>query len=123
MGVVFVDLKKAFDTVDHDILLQKLAPYGIQDHELEWFKSYLSNRSQFTRGNGIDTEVENISIGVPQGSCLGPLLFLIYIDDLPKFVKNPSVYMYADDRSLSFKADNISRLGEALNKDLEALGN
>ena len=123
VGVVFVDLKKAFDTVDHDILLQKLALYGIQHHELEWFKSYLSNRSQFTRVNGIDSEVENINIGVPQGSCLGPLLFLIYINDLPKFVKNASVYMYADDTSLSFKADNISRLSEALTEDLEALDN
>ena len=91
--VVFVDLKNAFDTVDHDILLQKLVLYGMQDHELEWFKSYLSNRSQFTRVNGIDSEVKNIYLGVPQGSCLGPLLFLIYINDLPKFVKNASVCM------------------------------
>ena len=110
-------------TLDHDILLQKLALYGIQDHELECFKLYLSNRSQFTRINGIDSEVENINIGVPQGSCLGPFLFLIYINDLPKFVKNASVYMYAGDNSLSFKADNISRLREALNEDLEALDN
>ena len=123
MGVVFVDLKKAFDTVDHHILLQKLALYGIQDNELEWFKSYLSNRSQFTRVNGIDSELENINIAVPQDSCLGPLLFLIYINELPKFVKNASVYMFADDISLSVKADNISRLSEVLNEDLEALDN
>ena len=89
MGVVSVDLKKAFDAVDHDILLQKLAQYGIQDHELEWFKSYLSNQSQFTSVNGIDSEVENINTGVLQGSYLGPLLFLIYVNDVPKFVKTP----------------------------------
>ena len=118
---MFVDLKKAFNTVDHDILLQKLALYGIQDHELEWFKSYLSNRSQFTRVNGIDSEIQNIE--VRQGSCLDPLLFLICINDLPKFVQKASVYMYADDTSLSFKADNISRLSEALNEDIETLDN
>ena len=105
VGVVFVDLKKAFDTIP----LQKLELYGIQDPVLKWFQSYLSNRSQFTRVNGIDSEVENINVAVPQGSCLGPLLFLIYINDLPKFVKNASVYMYADDTGLTFKGDNISR--------------
>ena len=97
VGVIFVDLKKAFDTVDHKILVQKLAHYGIHSSELMWFKSYLSNRSQFTRVNGVDSKVQNIDIGVPQGSCLGPLLFLLYINDLPKITNNAKVYMYADD--------------------------
>ena len=96
MGVVFVDLKKAFDTVYHKTLLQKLSHYGIQAQELIWFKLYLSDRCQFTRVNGINSEIENISVGAPQGSCLGPLLSLIYINDLPNIVSNASVYMYAD---------------------------
>ena len=91
---------KDFDCND-DIHKKKMYSITNTDHfsQLEWFKSYLSNRSQFTRVNGIDSEVENINIGVPQGSCLGPLLFLIYINDLPKFVRNASVYTYADDTS------------------------
>ena len=82
-GVAFVDLKKVFDKVDHDILLQKLPPYGIQGRALVWFKYYLSNRSQFTRINGYDSNVQSIGLGVLQGSCLGPLLFSIYINDSP----------------------------------------
>ena len=120
-GVVFVDLKKAFDTVDHGILLQKLAHYGVQGHELEWFKSYLSKRTQFTRVNGCDSRVQSISLGVPQGSCLGPLLFSIYINDLPMVIDNAKVYMYADDTCISFQADSVAKLNEGLNKDLEAL--
>ena len=78
VGLVFIDLKKAFDTVDHDILCKKLEFYGVQQRELSWFRSYLSNRKEFCRVNGVDSDVGEIEVGVPQGSCLGPLLFLIY---------------------------------------------
>ena len=88
VGVIFVDSKKAFDTVNHQIRIQKLGNYGIRSSELVWFKSYLSNRSQFTRVNRVDSKVQNVGIGVPQGSCLGPLLFLLYINDLPKTINN-----------------------------------
>ena len=66
VGLVFIDLKKAFDTVNHDILCQKLNSYGIQQRELLWFQSYLSNREQFCRVNGIDSEINSINIGIPQ---------------------------------------------------------
>ena len=115
VGVIFVDLKKTFDTVDHKILVQKLAHYGIHSSELMWFKSYLSNRSQFTRVNGVDSKVQNLDIGVPQGLCLGPLLFLLYINDLPKITNNAKVYMYADDTSLSLQNHSMSQLNRALN--------
>ena len=121
VGTVFVDLKKAFDTVDHNILLQKLYHYGVQDLDLKWFESYLSNRKQFTRIDGVDSSIQNINIGVPQGSCLGPLLFLIYINDLPYSVKNAKVSMYTDDTSLAFQSDRTSQLTEALNDDLKNL--
>ena len=79
-ATVFIDLKKAFDTVDHDILLQKLEKYGVIGLEHTWFSSYLKNRRQLCRVNGVASNMEEIKCGVPQGSCLGPLLFLIYIN-------------------------------------------
>ena len=99
VGLVFIDLKKDFDTVDHEILCQKLVHYGIQQRELAWFR-YLCNRKQFCRVNGISSKTECIGVGVPQGSCLGPLLFLIHINDLPQAVQNSAVSMYADTTSL-----------------------
>ena len=101
-GIVLIDLKKAFDTVDHAILCQKLELYGLQRNELLWFKSYLFIRKQFCRIRGFDSG--NIDVGVPQGSCLWPLLFLIYLNDFPKVVNASTVSMYADDTSLTFQS-------------------
>ena len=119
--LVFIDLKKAFDTVDHDILCKKLKLYGVQQRELSWFRSYLSNRKQFCRVNGVDSNVAEIEVGVPQGSCLGPLLFLIYINDLPQAVQDSSVTMYADDTSLCHQSHDLTQLNEAINSDLKKL--
>ena len=76
---IFIDLQKAFDTVDHEILLKKLEYYGIKGVANKWFNSYLSNRHQFVTINGFDSSKSTMKFGVPQGSVLGPLLFLIYI--------------------------------------------
>ena len=121
VGLVFIDLKKAFDTVNHDILCQKLNCYGIHQRELLWFQSYLSNREQFCRVNGIDSEINSINIGIPQGSCLGPLLFIIYINDLPQAVLNSSVSTYTYDTNLCYQLLDINRLNEVVNNDLEKL--
>ena len=87
-GNVFIDLKKAFDTVDHSTLLRKLCYYGIQGKSLSWFESYLANRRQQCYVNGVLSNEGHVNCGVPQGSILGPLLFLIYVNDFPNYLQH-----------------------------------
>ena len=100
--MIFIDLKKAFDTVDHGILLDKMKFYGICGLKHDWYRSYLNNRKQFCKVNGVLSDIEDIDVGVPQGSCLGPLLFLLCINDLPFALKKAETNMYADDTMISF---------------------
>ena len=97
---VYMDLSKAFDTLDHEILLYKLNRYGVKNNELAWFRSYLTGRTQFVDIDGIKSENLNISTGVPQGSILGPLLFLLYMNDIPNCSKLFKFILYTDDTSL-----------------------
>ena len=120
-GLISIDLKKAFDTFDHEVHCQKLEHYGVVGKELSWFKSYLSNRKQYFRINGVDSSINEINVGVPQGSSLGPLLFLVYINDLPCIVKNSKVSMYADDTSIYHSSKDIMQLNTALNEELQRL--
>ena len=120
-AMIFIDLKKAFDTVDHDILLAKLRKYGIENVELTWFTSYLTNRKQFCKVNGVCSKTEDIRCGVPHGSCLGPLLFLIYINDLPFSLKKGNVTMYADDTTISYSSTSLEDINQTLNSELNHL--
>ena len=97
---IFIDLQKAFDTVNHRILLSKLEHYGILGCALAWFRSYLSDRKQYVSVNGSNSNLLSITCGVPQGSVLGPLLFLIYINDLPNASKKLTFYLFADDTNI-----------------------
>ena len=118
---IFIDLQKAFDTVNHKILTSKLNHYGIRGTANEWFKSYLNNRSQYVSIQGFDSDIETIKHGVPQGSVLGPLLFLIYINDLNKAIKHSSVYHFADDTNLLNINSNPRHMQKQINLDLKFL--
>ena len=92
--------KKAFDTINHKILLIKLERYGIRGYALEWIRSYLSSRYQRVELNGVSSEWQKLTCGVPQGSILGPLLFIIYINDLPKVCQKVEIILFADDTNI-----------------------
>ena len=120
---VFVDLKKAFDTVDHEILLKKLSHYGIRGIANEWFCSYLTKRKQYVIiGNQVST-LNEISTGVPQGSVSGSLLFLIYITDLHKNMKHSKTYDFAGDTSTIQSHSSLQILSKRIHKDLSNLSN
>ena len=114
-------MQKAFDTVGHSILLHELLHYGIRDIANCCFSSYLSDRKQFVPINGFDYETQSFQFGVPQGSFLGPLLFLIYINDLHYVIKFSQCFQFADDTCLLNIQNTISKINRSLNKVLKEL--
>jgi hypothetical protein len=120
---VFLDLSKAFDTIKHDILFDKLNYYGIRGMALEWFKSYLTDRFQQVTFNKTLSKLTSIHCGVPQGSILGPLLFLIYINDINSCTNKLLFYLFADDTTVFATADTDNDLYDTMNSELLHLTN
>lgn len=118
---VFLDLSKAFDCVNHEILLRKLEHYGIRGIALNWFRDYLSNRKQLVFYNNVSSELLDISCGVPQGSILGPLLFIIYINDIVNCSKVLHFILFADDTNIFYSSSDLSGFIDTVNGELAQL--
>ena len=118
---VFIDLQKAFDTVNHDILLHKLDHYGIRGLPNKWFQSFLSGRSQYTSIKDKSSNKLPTTHGVPQGSVLGPLLFILYINDLNKAIIHSYVHHFADDTNLLYCNKSLKKINKQVNHDLKHL--
>ena len=120
--IVYTDFSKAFDTVSHEYLILKLKSFGISGNLLNWFKSYLSGRKQRVVLDGVKSSWINVTSGVPQGSILGPLLFLIYINDLPDVLRFGTPLLFADDAKIFANVQSVTEC-QAIQKDLDALYN
>ena len=121
VGCLFLDLSKAFDTMGHSIILEKLILHGVLGPELSWVTDYLFNRTQTVNINNHSSTKETITSGVPQGSILGPLLFIVFFNDLNDFICQSQVIQYADDTVIFFGAKSVTAIETALNSDLKAI--
>ena len=110
VGILFADFTKAFDTMSHNVLLQKLNDLGIRGDICLWLKNYRTERRQFVRINGCDSDIQIITHGVPQGSVLGPTLFSLFTNDLPKSIRSAETYLYADDTTIYCIAETMALL-------------
>lgn len=120
---LFCDFTKAFDTISHSILFEKLITYGIRGPAYHWIKSYLSHRKQFTIINNVSSSLQSINCGIPQGSVLGPLLFLIYINDISRSSIKLNYVLFADDTTIYLQGRDLQTLQDTFNQELVHLSN
>lgn len=118
---IFIDLQKAFDTINHEILLGKLERYGIRGKVLDWIKSYLTQRKQFVKLGDYFSDCLEISCGVPQGAVLGPKLFLIYMNDLCQVSEALKLVLFTDDTNICCSGSDLQLLVQEMNKELEKI--
>ena len=117
-GMILIDIQKAFDTIDHEILLQKLKAIKFSESTIKWFKSYLSERIFLVNIEKKLSDLGKISCGVPQGSILGPLLFLIYVNDMTQAVTS-TLLLYADNSCILYQHKDVVQIEKRLNEDFE----
>ena len=122
VGAVYLDLSKAFDTIGHGVLIEKLVTYGVNGSELDWFIDYLFARSQIVEIGNVCSEPAAITCGVPQGSILGPLLFILFFNDLIDTVVNINVIKYADDTVIYYASKNVQEIENILNSQMKIIG-
>lgn len=120
---IFLDLSKAFDTIDHHILLYKLEYYGFRGIVLEWFKNYLTNRKQYVSYQSVNSELQDIKCGVPQGSILGPLLFILYMNDITSTSSMLEFILFADDTTILYSHPEIETKNDLINNELLEVSN
>ena len=118
---IFIDFSKAFDTINHNILLDKMYHYGIRGPIHSWFKDYLTKRNQEIVFNGVNSTSSEITLGVPQGSVLGPILFLIYINDISNIFTTSKTILLADDMTIYLTGPNPEELINTANQELQRL--
>ena len=120
-GMILVDLQKAFDTLDHGVLLEKMKYFGFRASVIKWFESYLSNRKFLVCIDNVFSEAGTLKYGVPQGSILGPVLFLLYVNDLPQSLSDAGSYLHAHDTCIFYQYEDVKKIENVLNKEFSSL--